>query len=270
MREEKGTSKRKPAPPEQDTKAEPGALSKEQSNCTIVAVGASAGGLEAFQELLQNLPGDTGAAFVFIQHLDPKHISMLAEILSKSTKMPLVQVNDVTEIEPDHVYVIPPNVGLRLEGSHFHLTERVAGRPHMPIDEFFWSLADQEGHRAIGVLLSGNAPDGTLGFKAISGVGGITIAQDQTAKFDAMPRNAASAGWVDLVLPPSRIASELVRLCRHPYVNGHGGAAAKERTDTAEGEQFLEIYNLLRTATGVDFTLYKHGTYAAGFSVAWP
>jgi len=259
----KDPSKRKAAPPEPAPPAEVSAPAEHPlSTCAIVAVGASAGGLEAFQELLQNLPNDTGAAFVFVQHLDPKHISMLGEILAKSTLMPLVQVTEGMVIEPNHVYVIPPNVGLRLAGSCFNLTERPVGRPHLPIDEFFRSLADQEGSRSIGVLLSGNAPDGTLGLKAISAVGGITMAQDETARFQAMPRNAVSAGWVDLVIPPARIATEIVRLCRHPYVNGHPGSpvAAADRPEAADGEGFLEIFNLLRVATGVDFTLYKHGT----------
>jgi two-component system CheB/CheR fusion protein len=262
MKAQREPSKRKASPVLPSPQVETSSHSEEHVTCAIIAVGASAGGLEAFQELLQNLPNDTGAAFVFIQHLDPKHVSLLSDILSKSTSMPLVQVTDGMEIEPNHVYVIPPNVGMRLVGSQFRLTERPSGRPHMPIDEFFRSLADQEGSSAIGVLLSGNAPDGTLGLKAISAVGGITVAQDQTAKFDAMPRNAVSAGWVDLVLPPARIASEIARLCLHPYVNGRSGlhGPAPDRTDKVEGERFLEIFNLLRAATGVDFTHYKHGT----------
>src|SRR5262249_13351827 len=115
----------------------------------LVAVGASAGGLEAFTEVLQNLPPDTGAAFVFIQHLDPKHISILGELLSKQTAMPVVQVNDQMEVAPNHVYVIPPNSSMRIAGQKFLITERSERGPHMPIDEFFRSLADQEGSRAI-------------------------------------------------------------------------------------------------------------------------
>ncbi len=264
VKDRKEPPKRKLPTAEQETPptAETNPASQEHAICAIVAIGASAGGLEAFQELLRNLPTDTGAAFVFIQHLDPTHVSMLSEILARSTPMPMLQVTDGMQIEPNHVYVIPPNMGMRLAGSVFRLTERPAGRPHMPIDEFFRSLADQEGSRSMGVLLSGNAPDGTLGLKAISSVGGITMAQDHTAKFDAMPRNAIAAGWVDLVLPPQSIAGEIVRLCSHPYVNGHGSPspAAADRSDIAEGDRFLEIFNLLRAATGVDFSLYKHGT----------
>jgi len=230
--------------------------------CPVAAFGASAGGLEAFQEVLQNLPDDTGIAYVFIQHLDPKHVSVLGELLARSTRMPVVQVEDQMPVERNHVYVIPPNVGMRLEDGRLALTKRVGAGLHLPIDEFFQSLADSRGSRSIAVVLSGTASDGTLGLKAVKAVGGITFAQDETARFDAMPRNAIAAGWVDMVLPPDRIAREIARLCRHPYVTVHPDAleSAIAKRPALENGGFEEIFQLLRRATGVDFTLYKQGT----------
>jgi two-component system CheB/CheR fusion protein len=234
------------------------------SICPVVGFGASAGGLEAFQEILGALPDNTGLAFVFVQHLDPKHTSILGELLSKTTRMPVLQVKDQMPAEPNKVYVIPPNVGMRLSGGKLLLTERTGPGLHLPIDEFFRSLAEEQGSRAIAVILSGTASDGTLGLRAVKEAGGITFAQDQTAKFDAMPRNAIAAGWVDLVMPPRQIAHEILSLCRHPYVAA-AEARPQEEPDAseaaiAEPARFEEILNLLRTTTGVDFTLYKPGT----------
>jgi two-component system CheB/CheR fusion protein len=228
----------------------------------VVAFGASAGGLEAFQEILQTLPDDTGLAYVFIQHLDPKHVSILGELLSRCTRMPVVQVKHRMSIEGNKVFVIPPNVGMRLSMNKLLLTERAGSAPHMPIDEFFRSLAEEQGNRAIAVVLSGTASDGTLGLKAVKAVGGITLAQDETARFDAMPRNAIAAGWVDLVLSPEAIAREILRLCRHPYVTTEQAEseAATTAVHAGEGKRFTEIFNMLRSATGVDFSLYKLGT----------
>ena len=233
-----------------------------QALCPIVGIGASAGGLEAFQEILATLPADTGVAFVFVQHLDPNHPSILGELLARGTKV--LQVKNQTPVEANKVYVIPPNVGMRLSGDKLLLTERTSGfGPHLPIDEFFRSLAEQCGSRAIAVLLSGTASDGTLGLRAVKEAGGITFAQDQTAKFDAMPRNAIAAGWVDLVMPPTQIAQEILQICRHPYVAAPEAAALEEAQipePVADPARFEEVLNLLRTATGVDFTLYKPGT----------
>src|SRR5688572_18549227 len=140
--------------------------------CPIVGFGASAGGLEAFQEVLENLPSNTGLAFVFVQHLDPKHDSMLVDLLAKSTSMPVLQATDNLPVESNHVYIIPPNAGIQLSDGALRLTPRTAGI-HMPINEFFTSLAENQGTRAIAVLLSGTASDGTLGMKAVKAVGGI-------------------------------------------------------------------------------------------------
>jgi len=221
----------------------------------VAGIGASAGGMEAFTELLQHLPNDTGIAFVLIQHLDPQHGSLLTELLGRVTPMPVIQAADGMPTEPNHVYVIPPNANLsiregvlRLEPRHSH---------HMPIDHFFRSLAEEEGNKAIGVILSGTASDGTLGLKAIKAEGGITFAQDEkTARYDGMPRSAILAGCVDFIMPPEGIARELTRLCRHPYV-----APAPGKTGSEDGDaQFGQIFAMLRNTTGVDFVYYKHAT----------
>lgn len=165
----------------------------------VVGVGASAGGLEAFTKLLKNLPADTGMAFVLVQHLDPKHVSLLPELLARATAMPVVEISDGTRITPNHVYVMPPNYSLAMLHGVLHLMPRPNeyGK-HLPIDDFLRSLAEDRQSNAIGVILSGTASDGTLGMKAIKSEGGITFAQsEESAEYDGMPHSAIAAGHVD-------------------------------------------------------------------------
>jgi two-component system CheB/CheR fusion protein len=179
----------------------------------IVGIGASAGGLEAFTQLLRALPPDTGMAFVFVQHLEARHESMLTKLLAKSTEMPIAEVEQGMLVQPNHVYVIPPNADIDVMNGALNLVVRKdrAGR-HMPIDSFFQSLAEHRGARAIGVILSGTASDGTLGLKAIKAQGGITFAQEpESAKYDGMPRSAIAAGCIDFVLPPEGVARHFRR-----------------------------------------------------------
>ena len=226
-------------------------------SCPIIGFGASAGGLEAMTEVLHSLPAPLGAAIVFIQHLDPKHSSMLTELLARATHLPVCQVTDGMQVESDHLYVIAPNTCIGIRQGHLISEARNPVVPHMPIDFFFRSLAEDQGSKAIGVVLSGTASDGTLGLKAIKEAGGFTIAQEpETARYDGMPRSAIVAGCVDSVLPARGIAAELVRLCQHPYMDRRrpdDQAPPDERT-------FEEILGLLRTAKGVDFAQYKPGT----------
>lgn len=172
----------------------------------IVAIGASAGGIEAFTELLLELPADTGMAFVVIQHLDPTHHSILTELLGKETSMKVAEVTDGMEVVPNRVFVIPPNTSMSIAGRILHLTPRGEGRgTHMSVDHFMRSLAEDQGNCAVGVILSGTGTDGTLGMTEIQARGGVTLAQDElTAKYDGMPRSAIGAGFVDYILPPSR------------------------------------------------------------------
>ena len=168
----------------------------------IVGVGASAGGLEAFTQLLKALPSRTGMAYVLVQHLDPTHEGALTELLARATEMPVRQVTDAMPVEPNRVYVIPPNVDMVISQGILRLTPRTETRGHhMPIDRFLRSLAEDKGSNAIGVILSGTASDGTLGLAAIKGEGGIIFAQDEkSAKYDGMPESAIAAGCVDLPL----------------------------------------------------------------------
>ena len=166
-------------------------------------------------------------AFVFVQHLDARHESMLSRLLASATVMPIAQVEEGMRVEPDHVYVIPPDADISILGGVLHLAERKgAGGKHLPVDHFLRALAEDQGARAIGVILSGTASDGTLGLKAVKVEGGITFAQEpESAKYDGMPRSAIAAGCVDFVLTPEQIAAELVQITRHPYVLGATGGS---------------------------------------------
>ena len=178
--------------------------SSEDKNVSVVSIGASAGGLEAFSELLKNLPIQTGMAFVFVQHLDPHHPSQLVQILSRETTLPIQEVTDGELLRPDRVYIIPPNREMTLENGALRLWPRSEIRSmHMPIDRFFTSVAEERGSSAIGVVLSGSASDGTRGLNAIKEKGGITIAQNErSARYSSMPSSAISSGNVDLILTP--------------------------------------------------------------------
>src|SRR5215212_550016 len=160
----------------------------------VVGIGASAGGLDAVIELVSVLPLETGLAFVLIQHLDPRHHSMLADILTGATAMRVLEVTDGMRVERDHVYAIPPDTHLTITDDVLRLAPRTLKMPHRPLDHFFCSLADDRGSGAIGGVLSGNDADGSRGLQAVRDAGGITFAQSpESAKFDVMPRAAAIA-----------------------------------------------------------------------------
>jgi two-component system, chemotaxis family, CheB/CheR fusion protein len=225
----------------------------------IVAVGASAGGLEALTAFLKALPARTGMAVVIIQHLAPQHESALTQLLGRATSMPVLEVSDGMVAQRNHVYVIPPDKIMTIRGGALMLIPRErASVPHHPIDEFYVALASDRKTAAIGVILSGSGSDGTLGLKAIKAEGGVTFAQDpKTAAWPAMSTSAISAGAVDFVLPPAGIAAELARIGRHPYLLQRHEAP---ETDGPEGRGLEQIHLLLRSATGVDFRLYKQPT----------
>ena len=204
----------------------------------VVGIGASAGGLEAFGELLKHLPRDTGMAFILIQHLDPSHESMLTALLARAAPMPVHEAQDGVEYAPNCAYVIPPNTYLAITDGILRLTPRpeTRGAP-MPIDYFFRSLAEHVGSMSIGIVLSGTGSDGASGLVAIKAQGGLTFAQDETATYGGMPRAAVQAGAVDFVLPPTGIAGELARIARTP--GALGGAAAKESSGLVDGSADL-------------------------------
>ena len=227
----------------------------------VVGIGASAGGLEAFSELLTHLPADTGMAFVLVQHLDPAHPSLLTELLARKSSMPVVQIQDGMQLAPNRVYVLPPHSDVKIRNRELVLTQFSKEQKRMPVDVFFRSLAESEKSRAIGVVLSGTASDGTLGLEAIKAEGGITFAQNEkSAKFDGMPRSAIAAGCVDFVLTPEEIARELEKLGRHPYVTAAAGAEEEEPAPVGDEQDLGKLFQILRNSTGVDFTYYKHPT----------
>ncbi|HET9228169.1 MAG TPA: chemotaxis protein CheB, partial [Thermoanaerobaculia bacterium] len=205
--------------------------------------------------MLRALPVDTGMAFVLVQHLSPTHDSQLAEILSRTTEMPVTEVQDEPRVEPNRVYVIPPGRDMIIEQGTLQLFPRNEARGlHRPIDLFFRSLAQDHKHRAIGVILSGTASDGTLGLEEIKAEGGITFAQDDTAQQTSMPRSAVASGCVDFVLAPDQISRELAHISQHPYVAPAAGATPADEPDLS---QILEI---LRKVMDVDFSQYKENT----------
>jgi two-component system CheB/CheR fusion protein len=227
---------------------------------TVVGIGASAGGLEAFSQLLESMSPTANVALIFVQHLSPQHESALPSLLAGKTRLPIVQVTDGLHIEPRHVYVIPPNVQMDIKGGVLHLLPRPYDRSQFtPIDFFFQSLARWAKNRAIGVILSGTASDGTSGIREIKAAGGITIAQKpQTAKYDGMPRSAIATGLIDLVLSPSEIAEQLAHIETHPYLGEPAGRTGDESEPT--DDQLGQIFVVLRRVSGIDFRQYKTPT----------
>lgn len=228
----------------------------------IVGIGASAGGLEAFKQLLALLPADTGMAFTLLQHLDPTHSSGLTAVLKTSTEMPVVEATNGRSLQPNHVYVMPADADMTLKNGKLQLVSR--GRDsrglHLPIDAFFRSMASELRAQAIGVVLSGTASDGTEGLRAIKSEGGITLVQSpQTAKFPGMPDSAVRAGVVDHALGLPELAAELARLSNHPYLS-IPESKAPVHGDHSEDDALAEAFTVLRERTGVDFSEYKPPT----------
>jgi two-component system, chemotaxis family, CheB/CheR fusion protein len=230
----------------------------------IVGFGASAGGLEAFTKLLQHLDSNLGMAYVLIMHLSPNHKSSLAEIVQSKTKMPVHTVTDDMAVMRNNIYVIPPNTFMSLVDGHLKLAPRslnVIG--NFAVDYFLTALASAYKNNAIGVILSGTATDGTLGLKAIKAEGGITFAQDETAKFSGMPRNAYDSGYVDFLLPPEGIAEELARLVNVPYTKLPSDEIESVQKEELNGhaEELKKILAIVKNKFGIDFFLnYKHAS----------
>ncbi len=226
----------------------------------VVGIGASAGGLEAFKRLLKMIRQDSGMAYVLVQHLSPKHESMLPEILQKVTTLPVLEIRDKIEVRPDHIYIIPENQMLVANDNVLELTPRPDAdklNANLPIDLFFTSLAQVHQSHAIGVILSGTAHDGTNGLKAIKDYGGLTIVQDpNTAAYAGMPQSAVDAGVVDFILPPEQIPEKIIELTS--ITNGVN--INPENVSKPEDDTFKQILSLLRVRKGTDFTHYKQNT----------
>jgi two-component system CheB/CheR fusion protein len=224
----------------------------------VVGVGASAGGLEALEELLRNVPEGSGMAWVVVQHLDPTHKGMLPELLQRATSMKVVQVRDRMRVKPGCVYVIPPNRDMSLLHGALHLFAPTAPRGlRLPIDFLFRSLAADQQERSIGVVLSGMGADGTLGLRAVKEAAGLVLVQDPaTAKFDAMPRSAIAAGLADVVAPARELPGRILSYVRHAPLH----VRATPLLPDGERSALEKVAIVLRARTGHDFSLYKSST----------
>jgi two-component system CheB/CheR fusion protein len=209
----------------------------------IVGLGASAGGLEAFEHFFRNVPRDSGMAFVLVPHLDPGHASILTEILQRSTAMPVVEAQHSMSVAPNGVYVIPPNRDMAIFRGVIQLSVPELPRGHrMPIDAFLRSLAEDQGEKAIGVILSGTGTDGTMGLRSILGAGGVSFVQDPaSAKYDGMPTSAIQAGFATYVLPAERMPEAMLAGARN--------LAVSQESPPTDGSSLNRILMLLRSGT---------------------
>ena len=232
----------------------------DSAGVPVVGIGASAGGLEAFTALLAQLRPGSGYAIVFVQHLDPKAESRLADLISRLTRLTVRTITNGITLAADHVYIMPPQADVELAANSLNLVPRgeAKGAGHLPIDRFFRSLAAQRGGRAVAVVLSGNGADGTLGMAEIRAAGGITFAQDEaSAKFTSMPAAAYRSGNVDRVASPEDIGGEIMRLGDHTASRRLTPAPAP---DEGEHTAFQHLLARLLTHTRVDFTHYRDTT----------
>jgi two-component system CheB/CheR fusion protein len=223
----------------------------------IVGIGASAGGLEALEQFFENVPTNSGLAYVVIQHLDPTHVGIMPELLQRTTDMKVVQVSDHLKVQPNHLYVIPPNKSMSVLNGYLYLFEPIESRGlRLPIDYFFRSLAEDQQENSIGIILSGMGSDGSLGLKAIKEKNGIVLVQDPlTAKFDGMPKSAINSVIVDILSAANELPSKLISLLKHsPSI------VQKTEIDDKSKSNLEKIIILLRAQTGHDFSLYKKNT----------
>ena len=235
-------------------------MSKVEQSIITVGIGASAGGLEAFKVLFECLPVNTGLSFVVVQHLAAGQESMLTDILSRFTKMPVQSVKDRMSVKPNHVYVIPPGTTMTMKNTTLNLNSEL--KSLRPIDTFFVSLAEDLKNQSIGIVLSGTGSDGTEGLKAIKAQGGITFAQTpNSAQYGDMPQSAIAAEAADFILSPEKIATELQKIALHPKLS-RSEIAAREENVTEEGKPKKEtaltaIFAMLKSICNVDFSHYK-------------
>ncbi len=223
-----------------------------------VGIGASAGGLEAIEEFFSHMPEDCNLAFIVIQHLSPDYKSLMVELLSKKTKIPVHRCTDGMQVKPNNIYMIPPKKNLSIFHGKLVLKEKDNIRGvNLPIDIFLKSLAEDQADRAIAIILSGTGSDGTRGVRAVKEQGGMVMVQDDTtAKFDGMPRAAISTGVADFILPPEKMPVQLLAFIDHPYVAGK----EKSRNLINDQKGLTRIFSELRERTKVDFTYYKPST----------
>jgi chemotaxis methyl-accepting protein methylase len=247
-----GDTERAKSPPKET------APRQEKPAFPIVGIGASAGGLEALEQFLRQVPEGCGMAFVIVQHLDPTHKGILPELLQRTTALEVFQVRDRMRVKTDCVYVIPPNKDMSILHGVLHLFEPTAPRGlRLPIDFFLRSLAEDRQELSIGVILSGMGSDGTMGLRAIKEKGGVVLVQEPaSAKFDSMPRSAINAGLADLVAPAEQLPAKIIAYLRHALVIAKTEHSLEEKDQSA----LEKVLILLRIKTGQDFSLYKKNT----------
>ena len=230
----------------------------EKGPSHYVGIGASAGGLEAIEAFFKNMPEDSGMCFIVVQHLSPDYKSLMVELLSKRTRMRVNRAEEGVVAVADEVYLIPPKKNLRIFHGKLLLDDQDFSRGiNLPIDVFLRSLAEDQGEKAVGIILSGTGSDGMRGIRSVKESGGMVMVQDEeSAKFDGMPRSAISTGLADFILPPDGMPEQLLAYAKHPYVT------KAERSDTilTDEDRLARIFSLLRDKTKVDFTYYKPST----------
>lgn len=230
---------------------------KQKENFPIVSIGASAGGLRAFEAFFSDIPKDVspGVAFVIIQHLDPKHKSILSSLIERYTNLPVYEIEEGMNVRPNCIYVIPPNSDLVYREGLLHLLKPAEPHGHrMPIDFFFRSLAEEKKEQAIGIVLSGTGSDGTLGIRAIKAEGGMVMAQTpESSEYDSMPRSVIDTGLADYILPPKEMPAQLIAYITQVFGKSSHPATRKE-------DSMNRIFNLMFSQTGHDFSRYKKGT----------
>lgn len=230
----------------------------------VIGIGASAGGLEALQQLFDCVPSDSGLSFVVVQHLSPDYRSLMGDILGRHTRMTVFQAGDGMAVEPNTVYLIPPKKYLTYRSGRLHLHDHDPSTVNHPIDAFFTSLAEEEKEQAIVVELSGTGSDGVNGVKAVKERGGLVIVQDPaSAKFDGMPKSVIQTGLVDFILSPEDIAAELLNFSSHSplfFQKSADESLAGEENIFSEDEVLAHIYTILKNASGIDFSYYKRST----------
>ncbi|HUF80783.1 MAG TPA: chemotaxis protein CheB, partial [Burkholderiales bacterium] len=230
----------------------------------IVGIGASAGGLGAFEAFFSAMPSGSGSgsgsgmAFIIVQHLAPDHKSILTDLIARYTRMRVVEAEDGMVVRPDCTYIIPPNHDMAILNGTLNLMEFTAPRgQRMPVEYFFRSLAQDQHARAIGIVLSGTGSDGTLGIRAIKGEGGMVMAQDfDSTQYDGMPRSAVATGMVDYVLPPAEMPARLIRYVDHAF----GKHKPEMPPGPRIGDTLKKVFVILRAQTGHDFSQYKQST----------
>lgn len=244
--------------PDKAQAAEPeGAKTHERAPCPVVGVGASAGGLEALQGLFGHVPADLNVAFVVVQHRAADRTSVMKSLMEKHTQLVVIDIEDGMKVKPGTLYLGPADKDVSLLNGVLFLVEPPRGGLHLPIDSFFRSLAQDEGDRAICIVLSGTGSDGTLGLKEVKAAGGMVIAQEETqAKYDSMPRSAIDTGLVDLVLPVEKMGEQMAQYLRHPFLTKRKAPDVEKDQES----QFQKIFVLIRAETSHDFSHYKRNT----------